>query len=129
MDLVKHLGPENVYVSIVESGSQEGTQGALADLKAELDNLGARNTISLGIDAWQQAAYLLDFPEEDKDRSGWIFTGRGKSGWEVRRIPYLAKLRNQAMKPLHAMSPDLKFDKVLWINDVVFTVCLPFHSL
>jgi hypothetical protein len=122
VDLVKHLGPENVYVSIVESGSQEGTKGALTDLKGELDKLGVKNTISLGIDVWQQAADLLEFPEEGEDRSGWIFTGRGKSGWEVRRIPYLAKLRNQAMEPLLAMSPGKKFDKVMWINDVVFTV-------
>lgn len=123
VDLVKHLGPSNVYVSIVESGSQEDTKGALTDLKGELDALGVKNTISLGIDVWEQAAELQDFPEEGEDRSGWIFTGRGKSGWEVRRIPYLAKLRNQAMEPLLGMSPGERFEKVLWINDVVFTVC------
>lgn len=123
LDLVQHLGPSNVYVSIVESGSQEDTKGALTDLKADLDKLGVKNTISLGIDVWDQAAELLAFPEEGEDRSGWIFTGRGKNGWEVRRIPYLAKLRNQAMEPLLAMNPGLKFEKVLWINDVVFTVC------
>ena len=82
-----------------------------------------KNTISLGIDAWEQAAELLDLPEEGEDRSGWIFTGRGTTGWEVRRIPYLANLRNQAMEPLLAMSPGLRFEKVLWINDVVFQVC------
>lgn len=124
LNLVQHLGPSNVYVSIVESGSQEDTKGALMDLKGELDKLGARSTISLGIDVWEQAAELQNFPGEDGDRSGWIFTGRGKSGWEVRRIPYLANLRNKAMEPLLGMSPGEKFDKVLWINDVVFTVCL-----
>jgi hypothetical protein len=123
VELVKHLGPKNVYVSIVESGSQEDTKGALLDLKGELDQLGVKNTISLGIDVWEQAEELQNFPAEGEDRSGWIFTGRGKSGWEVRRIPYLANLRNQAMEPLLGMSPGEKFDKVLWINDVVFTVC------
>lgn len=81
------------------------------------------NRIDLGIDVWEQAAELQNFPEEGEDRSGWIFTGRGKSGWEIRRIPYLAKLRNKAMEPLRGLSPGEKFNKVLWINDVVFTVC------
>jgi hypothetical protein len=129
IDLVKHLGPSNVYVSIVESGSQEDTKGALTDLKGELDKLGARNTISMGIDAWEQAAELLDVPEEGEDHGGWIFTGRGESGWEVRRIPYLAKLRNQAMEPLLGMYPGERFEKVLWINDVVFTVSSVLISL
>ncbi|KAG0648023.1 hypothetical protein D0Z07_5770 [Hyphodiscus hymeniophilus] len=121
LDLVKHLGPENVYVSVVESGSQDHTKEALTDLRGELDTLGVKNTIFLGIDVLQQAAELLDVPVEGEDRTGWIFSGRGKTGWEVRRIPYLANLRNQAMEPLLAMSPETRFDKVLWINDVVFT--------
>ncbi len=53
-----------------------------------------------------------------------MFTGRGRSGWEVRRIPHLADLRNRAMRPLREMAPGRMFDRVLWINDVVFTVSL-----
>jgi hypothetical protein len=122
LDLVAVLGPENVYLSIVESGSQEDTKGALAELREGLEKLGVKNTMAFGFDAWEQLEELQNVPAENEDRSGWIFTGRGKSGWEVRRIPYLANLRNQAMKPLLKMFPREKFEKVLWINDVVFTV-------
>jgi hypothetical protein len=127
ISLIQHLGPSNVFVSIVESGSQEDTKGALYDLKAKLDELGVGNKIDLGIDVWQQTEELLKKPDEGK-REGWIFTGRSESGWEVRRIPYLAKLRNKAMEPLLALSPGRIFEKVIWINDVVFTVSLLFLS-
>lgn len=120
-DLIQHLGPENVFVSIVESGSQEDTKGALRELEGKLDALGVTHKISLGIDVTEQSESLKKVPKEGEDRSGWIFTGRGEQGWEVRRIPYLAALRNQAMEPLEEMKDRRKFDRVLWINDVVFS--------
>ena len=123
MNVVRHLGPQNVYVSIIESGSQDDTKGALRDLQDELQTLGVGNKIVPGIDVYEQAAELAAAPGEGEDHSGWIFTGRGNgTGWELRRIPYLARLRNRAMEPLAELSPRLRFDKVLWINDVVFTV-------
>ena len=115
------LGTENVFVSIMESGSQENTKGALRDLVEKLDNLGVDNKIVLGIDAVEQAETLKNVPEEG-NRDGWIFTARGEKGWELRRIPYLAELRNMVMAPLLDEAKDTRFDKVLWINDVVFTV-------
>ena len=122
LSLIQYLGPSNVFVSILESGSQDGTKGALVDLQSQLNALGVENRISLGIDAWEQAAELQNVPSEEEGREGWIFTGRGEKGWEVRRIPYLSKLRNMAMEPLFDMRPRKVFDRVLWINDVVFTV-------
>jgi hypothetical protein len=123
LNLILVLGPSNVFVSIVESGSQDDTKGALMDLKAELDKLGVGNRIDLGTDVYGQAAELLAVPKEGEDRTGWAFTGRGETGWEVRRIPYLARLRNKAMEPLWGLSEERRFDRVLWINDVIFTVC------
>jgi hypothetical protein len=120
--LVEHLGPQNVFVSIIESGSQEDTKGALRDLERSLNELGVENRISLGITSEEQYAELLDVPGPEEDRTGWIFTGRGEKGWEVRRIPYLANLRNRAMEPLSEMEHRRKFERVLWINDVIFTV-------
>jgi len=71
----------------------------------------------------------------DGQRDGWIWTGREKStwrgvefevgdkGWEKRRIPHLAELRNRAMEPLGELKEKgERFQRVLWINDVVFTV-------
>ncbi len=120
--LCSALGPSNVYVSILESGSQEDTKGALRDLEAKLNELGVENRIELGQDVYEQFEELQAVPGPDEDRTGWIFTGRGPKGWEVRRIPYLAALRNRAMQPLLEMKSKRKFDRVLWINDVVFRV-------
>jgi hypothetical protein len=121
LHLVQSLGPSNVYVSILESGSQEDTKGALRELEAKLNELGVQNKIVLGIDAEEQAEVLKNVPEEG-ERKGWIFTARGERGWELRRIPYLAELRNRVMETLLKETRDTRFDKVLWINDVVFTV-------
>ena len=121
-DLIQHLGPQNVFVSIVESGSQEDTKGALSELEGKLNALGVEHRISLGINVTEQTESLKKVPKEGEDRTGWIFTGRGEQGWEIRRIPYLAGLRNQAMEPLDEMKDKWKFDRVLWINDVVFSV-------
>jgi hypothetical protein len=53
--------------------------------------------------------------------SGWIDTPRGKR--ELRRIPYLSKLRNISLKPLADLAlKGIKFDRILFLNDVVFTV-------
>jgi hypothetical protein len=120
LSLCTFLGPQNVYVSIVESGSLEDTKGALIDLKGELDKLGVGNRIILGEDAFQQIQILETTPEEGK-RQGWIYTGIGIDGWEKRRIPHLAVLRNKAMEPL-VEDDEKKWDRLLWINDVVFTV-------
>jgi len=136
--LIIHLGPSNVFVSISESGSLEGTKGALMDLQMELEKLDVRHRIITGIDHIQQAQMLRDLPPEGQ-REGWIYTGRpesksGKEGWELRRIPYLANERNMVMEPL-VRSEKREWDKVLWINDVIFTVrflSMPsscFHSL
>jgi hypothetical protein len=120
LSLVSFLGPKNVFVSIVESGSLDDTKGALRDLEEGLNGLGAENRISLGETNEEQVEASRHVPWE---REGWIYTGRevrGDRGWEKRRIPHLAKLRNQAMEPLFLVKK--RFDRVLWVNDVVFTV-------
>ncbi|APA05678.1 hypothetical protein sscle_01g004480 [Sclerotinia sclerotiorum 1980 UF-70] len=124
ISLVQHLGPKNVYVSIVESGSWDGTKAALMDLDGMLNEAGVERTVELGMDRAGQLEELKHVPEED--RTGWLFTERkeSESGWEMRRIPYLARLRNKAMEPLLRVWDEgrgRKFDKILWINDVVFT--------
>ncbi|RDL38575.1 uncharacterized protein BP5553_02915 [Venustampulla echinocandica] len=122
LSLVSFLGPENVFVSIVESGSRDDTKGALLDLESELTKLGVESKVVLGEDVYAQMAGLLDVPK-DEDKKGWIYTGLGEEGWQKRRIPHLAELRNTAMEPLLALNDDSKrtYDKILWINDVVFT--------
>ncbi|RDW84375.1 hypothetical protein BP6252_01965 [Coleophoma cylindrospora] len=127
ISLIQTLGPQNVYVSIIESGSQDDTKVVLASLQTQLQALGVQHKIELGETVYEQLESVSHVPEEGK-REGWIFTGRGKdrteSGWELRRIPYLARLRNKALEPLTGGKLErdgFKVQKVLWINDVVFT--------
>jgi hypothetical protein len=55
--------------------------------------------------------------------SGWIQTSRSATK-ELRRVPYLAKLRNLVLEPLEELAgKGERFDRVLFVNDVVFTVC------
>lgn len=118
--LVDYLGAENVHFSAVESGSQEGTKDALMELKAGLDLRGATNDISLGMTVWEQLDEIDARPPPDSHEPGWIWN-KAEDQFELRRIPYLSKVRNQAMEPLDRLRAEgRRFDKVLWLNDVVF---------
>lgn len=124
--LVDHLGPEHVYVSAVESGSQDYTKEALSHLQTALDARGAGHSISLGTTVWGQLEELYAWPDPEApaaDRPGWIWDAE-EGHFALRRIPYLARVRNQAMAPLLqlAETEGRRFDQVLWINDVAFDV-------
>ncbi|TGO16370.1 hypothetical protein BTUL_0029g00610 [Botrytis tulipae] len=121
LDLVRYYGVDNVYISIVESGSLDDTKGALKDLDMELGKLGVERSIE-----------LLDITHKDEveripnlDEEGWIQTSRATR--ELRRIPYLAKLRNRVTDKLKKLADgtdgqkERSFDKILWLNDVIFT--------
>lgn len=113
--LVGHFGAENVFVSILESGSWDDSKGALKDLDAELERLGVGRKIIL--EGTTHADEIGQIPVSD----GWIDTARGKR--ELRRIPYLSRLRNRSLEPLAELAEEgIKFDQVLFLNDVVFTV-------
>lgn len=113
--LVESFEPANVYISIVESGSWDDSKGALRLLDGELERLGARKTIVL--DKATHADEIVKTPEN----SGWIDTARGKK--ELRRIPYLSRLRNRSLEPLAKLAENgTKFDRVLFLNDVVFNI-------
>ncbi|KKY15662.1 putative polysaccharide export protein [Diplodia seriata] len=113
LSLVEALGPSNVYVSIYESNSRDDTKGALRDLDAELEHAGVRTTVVLDPSTREQEL------EGDKHAEGWITTPAGEQ--EKRRIPYLARLRNRTLKPLEELeSKGERFDRVLFLNDVVF---------
>lgn len=113
--LTRHFGVENVYVSIYESGSWDNSKDALRMLDAQLEQLGVRKTIIL------DETTHIDEISKPPEPTGWIDTPRGKR--ELRRIPYLAKIRNATLKPMEDLAAAGEiFDKVLFLNDVVFTV-------
>ena len=118
LDLVKHVGPLNVYVSVYESGSWDDSKGALRELDGELGKLGAPRKIVL------DDTTHGDEIKKPAAATGWVDTPRGRR--ELRRIPYLSSLRNLSLKPLEDMaSQGIFYDKILFLNDVVFTVRWP----
>lgn len=116
LELIKHLGPENVYISIYESGSWDDSKEALRMLDAELGQLSVPRTVILN------RTTHADELANPSTSSGWIVTPWGEK--ELRRIPYLSRLRNISLKPLTELAANgTTFDKILFLNDVVFTVC------
>ena len=126
LDLVAYFGRDNVYVSIQESGSWDDSKGALRELDQQLGELDVPRTIIL--DKTTHADEIAHPPAGDV-HPGWIDTPRGKR--ELRRIPYLAKLRNISLRPLKELEAanETRFDKVLFLNDVVFTVSVTIYFL
>jgi hypothetical protein len=121
LDLIGVLGKENVFVSIYESGSLDNTK----DILRILDNVLADNDVSRSVvlDSTTHADEVSAGPLDDQGnpRPGWIQTTTVGAGKEMRRIPYLARLRNTSLKPLLDMRANgQSFDKVLFLNDVVF---------
>jgi Cryptococcal mannosyltransferase 1 len=115
IELVKTLGPQNVFLSIYESGSWDDSKGALRELDYQLGLLGVPRSIILDETTHLDEISKAPAPE------GWIETPRGRT--ELRRIPYLAKLRNLTLRPLQELyERGQTFDRILFLGDVVFTV-------
>ncbi|KAL6353097.1 hypothetical protein LRP88_13585 [Fusarium phalaenopsidis] len=114
LDLVSVLGPSNVFVSLYESGSRDGSKDAVGELDKTLEVMGVPRNITL--DKTTHADAMVSPPREPGN--GWAETQRGKI--ELRRISYLARLRNISLQPLRAMARNgIEFDYVLFLGDVV----------
>lgn len=113
--LVKELGIDNVYVTIYESGSYDDTKGALRELDLALGQLQVERKITLS-----EVSHKDEITKQPAEH-GWIKTPSGETA--LRRIPFLAKLRNQILHTLETVtSQGQHFDTVLFLNDVLFTV-------
>ncbi|KIV86627.1 hypothetical protein PV11_02227 [Exophiala sideris] len=122
LDLIGVLGKDNVYVSIYESGSWDNTKELLQTLEKVLVENSIPRTVILDPTTHEDEVNASPLDEQGNPRPGWIQTTTVGVGKELRRIPYLARLRNKSLEPLldmHAQGHD--FDKILFINDVVFT--------
>lgn len=125
--LADALGHENVFVSIYESGSWDETKDMLAWMDSELAARGIPRHIATENVTHEEL--LENAPGEGEPLpEGWIKTSR--SPGELRRIPYLAKLRNKTLQDLWDMADKgITFDKVVFLNDVYFSVRCDFKSL
>jgi alpha-1,3-mannosyltransferase len=78
--IIKHIGPSNVFISIYESNSQDGTQEMLRKFKDELVELGVENEVVT----------------EEGTRGRWGLNSPA-------RISYMAGIRNKVLEPLRVM--------------------------
>jgi hypothetical protein len=110
--LVQELGIENVFVLIYESGSFDATKAALRELDATLEGLHVKKSIMLS-----DISHADEITKQSTDH-GWVTTPEGKT--ELRRIPFLASIRNRVFEPLEALTAQGEhFDTILFLNDVV----------
>ena len=112
--LVQELGIDNVFVSIYESGSYDDTKDALRELDDALGELHAKRSIVLS-----DVSHADEITQQPTEH-GWIKTPTGET--ELRRIPFLASVRNRVFEPLESLTARGEhFDSILFLNDVVFT--------
>ena len=100
LELVHILGPENVYLSIYENDSGEDAVEALAKLQTRVP---CNHTLIS--EAHLRLETLPHVMLQDGSR-------------RVKRIAYLAEVRNRALRPLQEATQ--RFDKLLYLNDVMF---------
>ncbi|GES59679.1 alpha-1,3-mannosyltransferase CMT1 [Aspergillus terreus] len=101
--LIDLLGQDNVFLSLYENNSGEKGQQALEALSQRIPS-----NKSIVADVVEHTTFD-SFPR--------VTLPNGER--RIKRIDYLAALRNQALRPLDEQS-HLKYDKLLFLNDVYF---------
>ncbi|EEP80205.1 predicted protein [Uncinocarpus reesii 1704] len=114
LELVDLLGEENVFVSVYENDSGDGTRNALRGFQAKLS---CNSSVVTG-----DHISLSELPE--------VTMPSGEQ--RIKRIAYLAEVRNRALRPLdHTYKPlkgqigfqhaNMEFDRILFLNDIFFS--------
>jgi Cryptococcal mannosyltransferase 1 len=122
LGLIEKLGHENVFVSILENGSVDETRSLLMELQTNLTLRNVSFSFMFEEDfrdgvTFQKEGLLTRLLGKEGSGDNWIMTDKG---WFPRRISYLAQLRNMVLDPLKNSSR--RYDKILFINDVIFSV-------
>ena len=100
LDLIDLLGPDNTFLSIYENDSGQVGRHALGNMEERVPcvhELTSEDHLGLG------ELPQVTLPDGSK---------------RVKRITYLAEVRNRALKPLDTSG--ISYDKILYLNDVVF---------
>ncbi|KAI7850164.1 cryptococcal mannosyltransferase 1-domain-containing protein [Circinella umbellata] len=97
--LVAWAGPSRTFISIYENGSHDNTKKILGQWQTKLIEAGIQHRIILDDNAK---------PGDDNTTD------------KIRRIVKLAKIRNLSLEPLQSQTTTDQFDKILYLNDIVF---------
>ncbi|KAI2999226.1 CAZyme family GT69 [Aspergillus niger] len=100
LDLIDMIGPDRVFLSIYENDSDETGEQALRALS---DRVPCNKSI----------VYDKHF-----DFTGFPTVTLPDGSIHVRRVTYLAEVRNRALRPLDNLNH--RFDRLLFLNDVYF---------
>jgi hypothetical protein len=102
VQLIDLLGHDNVFLSLYENNSgQKGRQA----LQALAQRIQSNKSIVVDEQTTFDACPRVTLPNGQK---------------RIRRIDYLAALRNRALQPLDDTQKHIKYDKLLYLNDVYF---------
>ncbi|KAK3114094.1 hypothetical protein LTR53_007941 [Teratosphaeriaceae sp. CCFEE 6253] len=104
LGLVQILGPDNVHLSIYENDADDRSRAALKEFEESLPC---------------NSSIVVD--ELDISQLRDVITSTGKV--QLKRIAFLAEVRNRALAPLddpNSSASHTRFDRVLYLNDVIF---------
>jgi hypothetical protein len=100
LELIQLVGPKNAFLSIYMNDSGPEAEKALGDLEKKVP-----------------CEHALVFEDHlNVDHLPHVTTPDGRA--RVKRIEYLAEVRNRALRMLESFNTT--FDKLLYLNDVVF---------
>ena len=102
LELIALLGKRNVFLSVYENDSNEAAAVALAAFK---DDVPCRHSLVHDKDFIMEDVRHVELPDGSR---------------RVKRISFLAEVRNKALQPLEDEAADIQFDKILYLNDVIF---------
>ncbi|CAK7242462.1 MAG: hypothetical protein STHCBS139747_003956 [Sporothrix thermara] len=104
LELVRLLGPSNVFVSIYENDSGRRGATALEHLRRLLP---CRNAVVYDYDVPLDLFPNITLPDGTQ---------------HTKRLAYLAEMRNRALRPLDTLDAvnGIIFDRVLFLNDIAF---------
>lgn len=97
--LAEVLGEANVYVSVWENGSRDGTKSAMTELSAALGVRGIRHSVVAGNSSWWDLCPLLATAALRSACDACDFMALRNCAESV-RIPVMALIRNMALLPL-----------------------------
>jgi hypothetical protein len=118
VELVQLLGPQNVHLSVYENDPNDAARASLAKLGSQLNCEFSIGTILQNVQCSQNLSGNVSLvaehlPLEEIPR---ITTPNGEK--RMKRIAFLSEVRNRALRPLETAT--IQFDKLLFINDVMF---------